>query len=137
MPSETLRCVWPILDDTKTRTQLIDIALQAIADVAADEGVRLTGPPASWNIVDAATEPGWERHDGLLLVAAGSPAVRVGGPSARAQRCRRLLALHRQGMPDLQIAQRLGVGQATVGRDRAELGLLANGRGRPAWKAKS
>jgi hypothetical protein len=64
--SGVYRAVWPIVDDTFTREELIAEAQHALAALAAEDAVILTGP-ATWDTTRTGAEvPGWETWDGYV-----------------------------------------------------------------------
>jgi len=70
-----LQCVWPILDDSLTRSELIAEALPLVEGMAAKRDAQVTGPPM-WRILPAEAVLGWESYPGSVLIAR-APAARV------------------------------------------------------------
>lgn len=69
MSGHVLQCVWPVTDDTYTRSELIAEAGMLIDRLAEQANAVVTGPPL-WYIADAAKTPGWHAHaPGSVLVA--------------------------------------------------------------------
>ncbi|GAB3817761.1 hypothetical protein [Micromonospora zhanjiangensis] len=66
--SHILQLVWPILDETHTRSELIAEALADVDELAAESSAVVTGPPL-WLIFPAAEVPGWTAYPGSVLVA--------------------------------------------------------------------
>lgn len=63
------RAVWPVADDTLTRDELIAEAKFALAALAAESDIIITGP-ATWDTTRTGSEvPDWEHWDGYVLVA--------------------------------------------------------------------
>lgn len=69
MSNFVLQCVWPIIDDTYTRRQLISQAEADLEQLAGQAHAVITGP-ALWLIHPAADVMGWEAYaPGQVLVA--------------------------------------------------------------------
>jgi DNA-binding CsgD family transcriptional regulator len=82
--SGVYRAVWPIVDDTFTREELIAEAQHALAALAAEDAVILTGP-ATWDTTRTGAEvPGWETWDGYVLIAE-APGFRGNTPDPAAE----------------------------------------------------
>jgi hypothetical protein len=153
-----LRCVWPIVDETFRRSELIAAAEELLPAYAAEAGAIITGQASDWDIHDAADEPGWEAYPGTVLVAMvparPDPARRRqllqiaaarAAATAEKNRDRDLVddairQLNALGKSDAAIAAEIGgLSRATVSRARDRLGLPANfapvGRPRAADQA--
>lgn len=65
----TLRCVWPVTDETYRRNELIAEAWESIGDLVAQARAVIVGPPV-WDVQEAHEVDGWQAYaPGLLLVA--------------------------------------------------------------------
>ena len=150
----TLRCVWPIVDETYTLRELIAQAVEQLPVFAADACATTAGDPTRWDIVDAADEPGWEAYPGCLLVttvpadvdpvrrrellsgAAEQIAEERSADRDRGAADAAVIELHAAGLSDSVIAVQLGMSRSTVTRTRERLRLPANftpgGRRAPA-----
>ncbi|WP_281895199.1 hypothetical protein [Phytohabitans aurantiacus] len=122
-----LRCVWPIIDQTFHRSELIAEAADLLPAYAAEAGAIIAGPVEEWDIHDAAQEPGWEAYPGPVLVAV-MPARP--GPVALARVALdddEVRRLHAQGLSDAAIGAQLGgVPGWRINTARRRLGLAAN-----------
>lgn len=129
--SHVLQCVWPIVDATFTRQELIAEASAQIEGMAARARATVTGPPI-WYIAEAAKTPGWHSYaPGSLLVGvmpaepyghvsrgrgkdadpvaveriiSGHPPARVWTVDRRAA----VVAMAAAGVPRSEIASRIG-----------------------------
>lgn len=138
LASHVLQCVWPIVDDSHTTSQLVAEAMSELEKLAERAHALVVGPPV-WRIEPAATVPGWSAYTGDVLVmsAAAQPlprcqrwmpktdvdAVKVqraaaGEPlrlgMAEKHAAVRLLA----GVPAVEVGRRLGMGTEAVRRRR-------------------
>lgn len=67
-----LQCVWPIVDDTFTLTELVASAQWQLDGLAKQGHCRITGP-ATWTTRSGCDLPGWGAYP-LVLVAEMSAA---------------------------------------------------------------
>ncbi|PRY53511.1 hypothetical protein [Glycomyces artemisiae] len=67
--SGVFRAVWPVVDTTYSRDELIAEAQLALAGLAAAADVIVTGPAAFDTTRTGSEVPGWEDWDGYVLVA--------------------------------------------------------------------
>lgn len=104
------RLVWPIVDDDRTRSELIAEADPLVPEVCAQLGVFPIGMARGWEIVTSGAGQAM-----LRCVVPVETGVDV--------RDRQLAGLVARRFTDAQIADRLGVSRQTVFRDRARLGL--------------
>lgn len=69
MSGVTLRCVWPVVDDTYRQSELVAEAWESIGDLIAQAHAVIAGPPR-WSVELAHEVDGWQAYaPGLLLVA--------------------------------------------------------------------
>lgn len=105
-----MRLMWPIVDEDRTRSQLIAEAGALVVETCAAEGYVPIGVTHSWDVV---TLP-----EGGCRLTCVVPVL----PLEDMQRGQ-LPDLFERRYTDAQIAIRLGVSKRTVRRWRAELGL--------------
>lgn len=127
------QAVWPIVDDSRTRAELIAEAAELADELAEQAHAVITGP-AVWEVADAADVPGWQGYAPRLVLIGTFPAehhpVRIGpvldtaridravrdgsvevSPAERLEVVRRLLA---DGHGTTAIARHLGLNNASV-----------------------
>lgn len=105
MTGHLYRAVWPILDDTRTRSTLIAEASAGLDAMARTDGARITGP-ATWTVTG----------DRLVCEAPAQPLpadepVDVAGLADNETVVRRLAGLH---WSHRQIAATTGIPASTV-----------------------
>ena len=75
------QAVWPIVDDSRTRAELIDEATGLLDELAEQAHALVTGPPV-WEVAEAAKVPGWRGYAPRLVLIGTCPAehhpVRIG-----------------------------------------------------------
>lgn len=102
------QAVWPIVDDSRTRAELIVEATDKLAGLAEQAHAVITGP-AVWEVADAADVPGWQGYAPRLVLIGTFPAehhpVRIGPAIDEA----RVLRGVRDGSTELSRAERLEV----------------------------
>ncbi|WDZ87215.1 hypothetical protein [Micromonospora cathayae] len=77
MSTHILQFVWPIVDESHTRTQLIADGAAQLDDLADQAHAVITGPPL-WDIQPAAQVPGWAAHAPGSVLIVRVPVDRYG-----------------------------------------------------------
>lgn len=77
MSAHVLQCVWPIIDDSRTRNELIAEAKADLDKLADQAHANITGP-GIWTVADAADVPGWSGYAPGMVLIANMPAEPYG-----------------------------------------------------------
>ena len=77
LATHVVQCVWPIVDDSYTTSQILAEAMAELDELAERAHALVVGPPV-WRIQSAALVPGWTAYTGDVLVmsAAAAPLPR-------------------------------------------------------------
>lgn len=71
-----MRLTWPIDEPPRGLHQLVDIAVDDIDELVAEQGYAVAGIPEQWDVWLGARTPGWEDHRLVLTcVVPVSPRV--------------------------------------------------------------
>jgi hypothetical protein len=77
LATHVVQCVWPIVDDSYTTSQILAQAMDELDELAEQAHALVVGPPV-WRIEPATSVPGWTAYGGdvLVLYAAAQPQER-------------------------------------------------------------
>jgi hypothetical protein len=131
-----LMAVWPILDQERTRRELISEALFLLPEVAEQTHCTVVGMPA-WDVMPGFDLPGWGSVDLVLVCTIGAEQLpgnrRPRSPTDNIALIRRLAM---DGKTDREIADVIGCSESGVAKARRRAQPpIAAGVGNPTLEA--
>lgn len=139
--SHILQCVWPVLDESMTRSELIVEATADLDDLADQAHAVILGP-GWWLVMPAEDVPGWRGYAPGSVLVANLPAVEwtadvdeidwvcveraIDGKRPKLNRAEYREAVRRlseRGLPDAVIGATLGRTRDTIAQLRRRWGI--------------
>lgn len=129
------QAVWPVIDDSRTRAELIAEATDLAEELAEQAHAVITGPGV-WETADAADVPGWRGYAPRLVLIGTFPAehhpVRIGPvlDEARIARAMKDGSVEVSRAERLEVVRRLlaaGHGASWISRHLSVSGATARG----------
>jgi hypothetical protein len=114
-----LMAVWPILDQDRTRAELIAEALDLLPEVAEQTHCMVDGEPV-WEVREGASVPGWGSVELVLVCTVPAREVKRTGLAGHIEMIRRLAG---DGWTDRRIADRIGCSESGVQKIRSRAGV--------------